>query len=506
MSGKNNKNSVYTAKQKAVRILAVVICIAVIVAVSISLLPMLYGSSGASNNSTPYNHAENANTTNYNHVKSAMRYIDEYVQSNNQSHGTVNGALPEAGGEDSSADSSASGSSSSHSETILQTENVDEEDLIKTDGKFIYTVNGYGGAGNISVVSPGENPIILDSAHLDGWVSGLYINDDVLSVIHSTDVQYSYENGMGYDDTAVTSFSVSDVGMLTKLSEVVVSGGYSSSRMIGSIMYIVTNYSPYDTVYNEPETFIPSCYENGERTLIEPEDIIIPTEPRSKSFVVVSSVDTATGKVVDSKSTMGGYGQVYSSVENIYISYSVWNYENFGMPTDDIMTDSIMTDSMMIGGETTEILKFSLDGGSIEFVAQSTLDGYILNQFSMDEFEGNLRVATTVHSSENGESSNNVVILGSDMQKRSEIVGIAPTEQIYSVRFMGEMGYVVTFRQVDPLFAISLEADSPKILGELKIPGFSNYLHPAGDGLLLGIGRDADMNGRTGELNSRCLI
>ncbi len=129
------------------------------------------------------------------------------------------------------------------------------------------------------------------------------------------------------------------------------------------------------------------------------------------------------------------------------------------------------------------------------YMGNAKVPGTALDQFSMDEYNGYLRVATTYDMVDF--VSNGVYVLDENLKQVGKIDGIANTEQIKSVRFMGDTGYVVTFEQTDPLFVIDLEnPENPKILGELKIPGFSAYLHPVGGGLVLGVGVDGDENGR----------
>jgi inhibitor of cysteine peptidase len=135
---------------------------------------------------------------------------------------------------------------------------------------------------------------------------------------------------------------------------------------------------------------------------------------------------------------------------------------------------------------TTDITKFRIDGMNIGYAGSGKVKGNLLNQFSMDEFEGNLRVATTVW-----EEGNNLFVLDGSLNIIGSVTGLAKGETIYSVRFMGDKGYIVTFRTMDPLFVFDLsDPRAPKVTGELKMPGFSNYLHPVGDGLILGIGME----------------
>jgi len=138
--------------------------------------------------------------------------------------------------------------------------------------------------------------------------------------------------------------------------------------------------------------------------------------------------------------------------------------------------------------EKTSIAKFKLENGNVSFVAEGAVPGKILNQFSMDEHKGNFRIATTV----GWNGYNNVYVLDKDMNTVGRLEGLAPGESIYSSRFMGDKGYIVTFKKVDPLFVLDLsDPTNPKILGKLKIPGYSDYLHPIDENHLIGLGKDS---------------
>lgn len=142
----------------------------------------------------------------------------------------------------------------------------------------------------------------------------------------------------------------------------------------------------------------------------------------------------------------------------------------------------------------TSVYKFSIQEGSTEYLGKGTVQGRILNQFSMDENNGYFRIATTQNKyTENKfEMTNNLYILDPAMNMTGKIENIAPGERIYSVRFLGDRGYMVTFKTVDPLFVLDLKNPSePKILGELKIPGYSNYLHPYDENHIIGFGKEA---------------
>jgi uncharacterized secreted protein with C-terminal beta-propeller domain len=143
--------------------------------------------------------------------------------------------------------------------------------------------------------------------------------------------------------------------------------------------------------------------------------------------------------------------------------------------------------------EQTEVYKFDISGaGRPKYVAGGTVPGWLINQYAMSEWDGKLRVATTL-----GQTESSVYVLSGSLQQVSHVGGLGKGERIYAVRFVGPTGYVVTFRQTDPLYVVDLrDAAQPRVTGELKINGYSAYLHPAGDGRLIGVGQDADDNGR----------
>jgi len=175
------------------------------------------------------------------------------------------------------------------------------------------------------------------------------------------------------------------------------------------------------------------------------------------------------------KSFLLGFSQtIYVSRNNIYITSS--HYQPRFLGGDE---------------ETTIIHKIGIENGEITYKSQSEVPGHVLNQFSMDEYNGFFRVATTVGNVWDGSSSNNVYILDADLKQVGAIEGIAPGEKIYSARFIGDRAYLVTFKKVDPFFTLDLsDPYNPKILGKLKIPGYSDYLHPYDENHIIGIGKE----------------
>jgi len=211
---------------------------------------------------------------------------------------------------------------------------------------------------------------------------------------------------------------------------------------------------------------------------IEPSEIYyvdIPEPVETMTHIVSIDLDT---KKVNYKSFLLGYSQaIYVSKNNIYIT-SIHYQQN---------AVSIINSPQ----ETTIIHKISIDNGEISYIAQGEVKGYILNQFSMDEYNGFFRIATTSGNVWDGSSKNNVYILDDKLKQVASIDDIAPGEKIYSARFLGDKAYLVTFKKVDPFFTIDIsDPYNPKILGKLKIPGFSDYLHPYDDDHIIGIGKE----------------
>jgi hypothetical protein len=192
-----------------------------------------------------------------------------------------------------------------------------------------------------------------------------------------------------------------------------------------------------------------------------------------------------------SASTHAGRGHnIMMSETNVYIAETNWNYMSSSIPG-----------VLPSGGVWTAMLIFAMNGGSPQFSKLITIPGSVLNQFSMDEHRDHLRVATTYGEmwSNPPTSVSGVYIFNANGEQTGEVTGLAPGERIYSARFEGDKAYVVTFRQVDPLFVLDLrDPTAPIVQGQLKIPGFSNYLHPVNFTHLLGLGHDADLEGRTG--------
>ncbi|MBT4135698.1 helix-turn-helix domain-containing protein [archaeon] len=388
--------------------------------------------------------------------------------------------------------------SDDYSETNIQVQGVDEADIIKTDGEYIYAIAD----GKLIIIKayPSERAEILSEIELNEFRgSEIFIEDNRLIVFGSfyeeIDKVPFVENEVVEEDyyprstqlTSVRLYDVSDKENPELLKEVDFEGNYVTSRKINSDVYFVVN--SYPNYYDKSpacEEIIPMYREdNG-----NPEPMVACTEVgyiepiQAQGFITIASISISDENKEVEKEVIVGSGQnVYASLENLYIAQTNWpSYSRVGILAGDVDQT-----------QKTVITKFSLDNGEIEFAGSGEVKGHILNQFSMDEYEGNFRIATTIGEVWNSEekSTNNVYVLNEELNVVGELEELAPGEKIYSVRFMGGRGYVVTFKKVDPLFVIDLSnAENPNVLGKLKIPGYSDYLHPYDENHLIGIGKD----------------
>lgn len=453
-----------------------------------------------------------------------------------------------------------------YSDTNNQVAGVQEADIIKTDGKYIYACGktreflrynrfniftdyyyGYYGyekvlntteedKGRVYILSADDGELDLvstikirnDEEDTHYFLKDILLYGDTLILIKSG---YKYEELENKDEesdkynsykyervttlTSVEIYDISDRDNPVFKNELYQSGSYNSSRMTGSDLYIVTTYYVDNPDEENPETYVPYCSSYPDKYLV-PSDCIYTEENISSSvYTVITGIDvTKPDNHISTASVLGSVGTVYCSEDNIYIASS-----GYGQVIDEVATENknaenssaVNKDSSSekiekITTNCTDIYRFSIKDATVIYTASGRVSGRLINQFAMDEYDGSLRVATTVNENiytkddqyYKFEKYNNVYILDSNLIVTGSITKMAPDEEIYSVRFDGDIGYVVTFRQVDPLFAIDLkDKTNPKILSALKIPGFSSYMHPYGDGLLLGIGMDANETGST---------
>ncbi len=365
-----------------------------------------------------------------------------------------------------------------YSTTNLQMEGVDESDIAKIDGSYIYTVEDKYIV--ITDIRDGKLKEVTRFLPKDCGASDrvmeIYVDGDQLILVvqcYETSLEedsaFCYEMN-GKSTTQIQVYSIVDRKNPEFEGRLIQDGYYNTSRKIGDVVYLFTQYNMTSDVvgYVEKEytSVIPKV--NGEK--VAASEIYLP-ESSGESGILVSSLDVnKPDKVLDSKLVISGYAQTYISKDALYL------YE------EDY-------DGAMI----TNIAKFALDEGRISGVAAAAVRGYVRDTFAINASDGYLRVLTTDYSTE--DEVNALYILDENMKLTGQLTGIAPGEEIYAARFMGNTGYFVTYRNTDPLFTVDLsDPAKPEIIGELKVTGFSEYLHFWDDTHLLGIGYESDEN------------
>jgi len=382
----------------------------------------------------------------------------------------------------------------SYSRTNVQVEGVDEADIVKTDGKFIYNFS----ANKLVIVDafPIEGSAIASMTDLNNVMPlEMFVLNDRLLLFGNKAYYYGDYGEPGFkaermpyygsSGTMIQLYDVSNKAEPVLLKELEFDGSYLTSRLIGSNAYFVVNSWP--RLYEDENNIIPLMVEDGvEKKIAEATEIGFISPMPVQSFITIASINLDSMEL-QKEVIAGNADNVFASLDNVYLASTAW------LPREATIAGEI--ESIFVGGiEKTVVNKFNLAEGSIGFSGQGQVPGHILNQFSMDEFEENFRIATTAGQLSRGgsQTSNNVYVLSSDLKVIGRLEDLAPGESIYSARFMGEKAYLVTFKKVDPLFVIDLsDPTNPKVLGKLKIPGFSDYLHPIDENHLIGVGKEA---------------
>ena len=371
---------------------------------------------------------------------------------------------------------------SDFSTTNIQVQGVDEADIVKNDGKYIYAVSG----NKVFIVNayPAEDMEILSEIKLEN-IGEIFINDDKLVIFtrEYSEIAYPDVRCIGVVDfcpqyqesrTSIYIYDVSDKENPELKNKVSVSGNYLNSRMIGDYVYVIANQYIYDDI------ILPMVLENTEVNVVKPEEISYYPGIRDYNFqfTIILGINIENGEATQEVLLTGNSYNIFVSENNIYTTYTKY---------------SSWYDDAESNEEKTIIHKILIDKDEIEYKSTGEVPGHVLNQFSMDEYDGKFRIATTAGQvwSSDRPSMNALYVLDGDLQVIGELEELAPGESIYSVRFMGERAYVVTFKKVDPLFVIDLSEPTPEILGKLKIPGYSDYLHPYDENHIIGIGKEA---------------
>lgn len=392
-----------------------------------------------------------------------------------------------------------------YSTTNVQVKGVDEADIVKNDGKYIYHL-----VKNelvISEINPASSMKILSKTKFDDNFNAtdLYIEDNLVIVLgtyyknHNKEPKIYYEGYYPSNEnyTVALIHNAADKTKLSLEKKVEVNGYYVSSRKIGNYLYFVANKNLYRSMFKNPDDVMPLYRDTAVSEEIKKIDLncvrYIP-DYESSQYIMTVGVDLNNLKKEAEVSTcLGNSENIYSSAENMYIAFT--SYEKEESVTDTVM--KIVTPPTYFNNQSTTVYRFKLEDGKADCKAAGKVPGTVLNQFSMDENGDYFRIATTkgsIYDTGENKSKNNMYVLDKELKTVGSIEDIAPGEKIYSVRFMGDRAYMVTFRKVDPLFVIDLkDPQNPSILGKLKIPGYSDYLHPYDENHIIGFGKDADL-------------
>lgn len=419
---------------------------------------------------------------------------------------------------------------SDYSKTNVQVEGVDEADIVKTDGSYIYLVKGERviialayPAGDMKIVSTldftdknfAPNEMYVDDKHLIviGQTYKYRENPPMIMPMNETSKKISpdiYPPPYQRDTVKAIIYDIGDKSAVKQVRELELDGRYVSSRKIGEAFYLLANrsicYYPQKEI-EDPKPFYRDTAAGDAYVDIDYSCIKCFPDFMVPNYLIVAGINLDRPDEKADVSTYLGSGEnIYASMKNLYVAVTSYHY---GILEDSI--NKILPGARPVDRNKTKIYKFALNDGKLSYTAGGEVPGIILNQFSMDEYNDYFRIATTsgdIWRTGEYTSKNNVYVLDSGLNVSGKLEDIAPGEKIYSVRFVGDRGYMVTFKTVDPFFVIDLkEPGRPQILGALKIPGFSDYLHPYDENHIIGFGKDTielgqkvDNNGGTNSM------
>ncbi|GMQ98087.1 MAG: beta-propeller domain-containing protein [Acidimicrobiia bacterium] len=420
-----------------------------------------------------------------------------------------------------------------YSGTNVQVAGIDEPDFVKTDGERIFVV----AQGTLYWIDASGTPEIVDSMSLEGWGQQLFLSGDTLLVMNSGGgyrAEPFFDGGIASEvypgnsqRTVLTEVDVSDQGSMKAIRTLTFDGTMLSSRMSDGSVRVVVRSQPTGFAWVFPEGsgirseqkaidankkiiedstlenwvpwYVLEDHETGltsDGPLLGCGQVGYPQDFSGLSMMTVLSIDLEEGLEPGNGIGLLAEGQtVYASSDNLYVATAPW----MAWPIATFEDDGERQDTL-----TTQIHMFDIsDPKEASYVASGEVDGTLLSQWSMDEYEGTLRVVVTDQPPWGGRSEapeTSVVALQREDEKLVEVGsvgGLGKNERVFAVRFIQDKGYVVTFRQVDPLYVVDLsDPTNLEVKGELKINGYSSYLHPIGEDLLLGVGQDATDEGR----------
>ncbi|MDR3070846.1 MAG: beta-propeller domain-containing protein [Propionibacteriaceae bacterium] len=409
--------------------------------------------------------------------------------------------------------------SDGYSKTNVQVAGIDEGDVVKTDGKSIFAASGKQvriisakGASSKEIAKIDTPKTAADgdpkSEGTLGAISDMMLFDSTLVLLvneYSPRLGVLDQNRNGepayvpYDANKTYAFlyDISDPAKPSYLSSFGQSGSLVTSRLLDNVLYLVSDYTIYDpAVPAQPRTFVPAITDMGAEKPLIPADISIFKNANGPRYAVASAIDLVSQKRLGQQAILGGSETVYMSGGSLYLGAT--DYE--GKLTDK-EAKAANVDKKSVN-TVTQLARINLNGGKLEVAATANIPGAAINQFAFDEYSGNFRIVTTVPSTSTVDhiyqDQAALFVLNQDLKVVGSIPALVKNEEVKSVRFDKAVAYVVTFERVDPLFAIDLSnPKKPKVMSALKIPGFSSYMQPWSDKLLVGFGVEGDNFGNT---------
>lgn len=401
----------------------------------------------------------------------------------------------------------------SFSETNNAVAGVDEPDLVKTDGTFVYSV-----VGQVLRVVDTRSSAVVAERELDSftWGHRLFLGDDELLLMHTEDV----ESGEGY----FSEFRLEriDAASLETLDAFAMEGSMVDARLVGGEVRLAVGSQPrlepvWEEMWEEDaddasvaaavrateiEDWLPAFSVNGDGQRVDCAAVAHPERFTGTSVSVFALPADGDWTGIEPQTVMVDGETVHGTADSLYLAH--YDYA-WGAAEPEA---------------ESEIYRFVFEGGRARLAGEAAVPGSLLNQYSLSEYGGHLRVATTENEAmgwwgggcgpaavcawdggsaaeEPSKSTVTVFAVGEDsLTETGSVTDLGVDERIYAVRFIGDTGYVVTFRQTDPLYTVDLsDPANPVVTGELKITGFSAYLHPVGEDRLLGVGQEATTEG-----------
>ncbi|MEM2098291.1 MAG: beta-propeller domain-containing protein [Candidatus Bathyarchaeia archaeon] len=373
-----------------------------------------------------------------------------------------------------------------YSTTNIQVEGVDEADIVKNDGRYLYVVDSDTRSTIYIVKANPQDPKIITKITLENntYAEGLYISEDsnrlvvianryqpIIFIAPTPEAPVRMPS-MVEPNVYVYIYDVADKAYPLLARNFTISGNYFNSRLIGNYVYAVVSQTA--TVVDDIVTLPQVCETTTATTKISkisPSSVYyadtIPSQFSFTTFIGLN-IKNDTEEPANMTLLMGGTSTMYVSLSNIYITYPIWSSD----------------------GQYTSIYRVSINGSTLSFKAEGSVAGYVLNQYSMDEYNGYFRLTTTWQKET---TLNYVYVLNMNLSKTGELLlpKFEERETIHATRFIGDKCYVVTAEQKDPFFIVDMSnPTAPKVAGQLKIPGFSSYLHPYDENHIIGLGME----------------